>query len=178
MLRKIVSYGAVAGLAVGVPLFGLTVGLNGHPPLRYGVLIGYLTMLLALSTVFMAIKRHRDDALGGVIRFWPALALGLAISLVASVFYVMAWEAALAVTGMDFGGDYASALIAQEKAKGVSPQALARFTAEMEQFKRQYANPLFRLPMTLAEIFPVGVVVSLVSAALLRNNRFLPAQRG
>ena len=79
---------------------------------------------------------------------------------------------------MDDAGDYAKALIIEQQAKGASAEALAKFTTEMEQFKQQYANPLFRLPMTLAEIFPVGVLVSLVSAALLRNSRVLPARRG
>ena len=176
MLRRIVRYGVVAGLIVGVPLFGLTVALNGHPPLRYGALIGYTTMLIALSTVFVALKRHRDVDLGGVIRFWPAFALGLGISLVAGIIYVAAWEAALAVTHSDFAATYANTLIENEKAKGVTGEALAKLVAGMEQFKAQYRNPLYRLPMTFAEIFPVGVLVSLVSAALLRNSRFLPAR--
>ena len=68
-------------------------------------------------------------------------------------------------------------LIDEQKAKGVSGDALVKFTAEMEKFKTDYANPLFRLPMTFAEIFPVGLLVSLVSAGLLRNSRFLPARR-
>lgn len=178
MFRLMVFYGCIAGLVVGIPLFGLAVALNGHPPLKYGVALGYLTMLVALSAVFLAVKRHRDDDLGGVIRFWPALGLGLGISLVASIFYVLAWEAALAVTGMDFAGEYAKSLIAQQQAQGASAEALARFTAEMEEFKRQYAQPVYRVPMTLAEIFPVGVLVSLISAALLRNSRFMPARRG
>ena len=46
----------------------------------------------------------------------------------------------------------------------------------MDAFKIQYADPLFRLPMTFVEIFPVGVLVSLISAGLLRNRRFLPAR--
>ena len=74
--------------------------MPGRPPLPYGVALGYLIMLVALSTVFVAIKRRRDTALGGAIRFWPAFGMGLAISLVASLFYVVAWEAALTVTGM------------------------------------------------------------------------------
>lgn len=106
----------------------------------------------------------------------PALALGLGISIVAGVIYVAAWEATQALAHMDFAGDYSRALIAQQKAKGVSGQDLAQFTAEMEKFKVQYANPLYRWPMTFAEIFPVGVLVSLVSAVLLRNSRFLPAK--
>ena len=177
MLSRVVRYGLVAGLIVGVPLFGLTVALNGLPPTRYGAVIGYTTMLIALSAVFVAIKRHRDVDLGGVIRFWPALGLGLGISLVAAIIYVAAWEAALAVIHSDFAGTYANALIEQEKAKGVSGEALAKFIAEMERFKTQYKNPLYRLPMTFAEIFPIGVLVSLVSAGLLRNSRFLPARR-
>lgn len=176
MIRKIFSHGALAGLIVGLPLFGITVAMNGHT-LKYGVVLGYLTMLIALSLVFVAIKRTRDVDLGGVIRFWPAFGLGLAISAVASVFYVIAWEAALAVTGMDFAGDYAKVLIAEQQAKGVSGEALAEFIAGMEEFKAQYANPLYRVPMTLAEILPVGLLVSLVSAGLLRNSGFMPLRR-
>ncbi|MEP7043007.1 MAG: DUF4199 domain-containing protein [Dokdonella sp.] len=177
MLRKILSYGVVAGLIVGVPMFCLTVWMKDHPPAAYGMVIGYLTMLIALSTVFVAIKRHRDTDLGGVIKFWPAFGLGLGISVVASVLYVLAWEAALAFTQMDFGSAYANMLIEQKKASGVSGEALAKFSAEMERFKVEYANPLYRLPMTFTEIFPVGLLVSLAAAGLLRNSRFLPVRR-
>jgi len=177
MFRKILVYGTIAGLIVGVPLSVLVVTQKGHDEPN-GLLIGYATMLVALSTVFIAIKRYRDVDRGGVIGFWPALGMGLGISIVAGIFYVAAWETAVAVTHLDFASSYAAALIAQKKASGVSGAALAKFVAEMEQFKVQYANPLDRLPMTFAEIFPVGVLVSLVSAGLLRNSRFLPVRRG
>jgi Protein of unknown function (DUF4199) len=176
MFRKILSYGLVAGLIVGIPLSLLTA--FNHIGGSYGMVIGYSTMLIALSTVFAAIKRHRDVELGGVIKFWPAFGMGLGISVVASVVYVLAWELTVAVTHLDFANEYAKSLIAQQQAKGVSGEALAKFTAQMEQFKSNYANPLYRLPMTFIEIFPVGVLVSLVSAGLLRNSRFLPARRG
>jgi len=176
MFGKTLSYGAVAGLIVGVPLFAVSVAMNGHPSSPYGVVFGYLTMLIALSAVFVAVKRHRDADLGGVIRFWPAFGLGLGISVVAGVIYVLAWEAALAVTHMDFAGEYAGALIEQQKAKGVTGEALIKFIADMERFKWDYANPFYRLPMTFAEIFPVGLLVSLISAGLLRNSRFFPAR--
>lgn len=158
-------------------MFALMVALEGWPPLTYGMLIGYTTMLIALSTVFVAIKRKRDVDGGGVIRFWPAFGLGLGISAVAGLLYVLAWEAALAVTQVDFIGVYSDAIIARERAGGASPQALAELRAEMAGFRESYANPLFRLPMTFSEIFPVGILVSLVSAALLRNSRFLPTRR-
>ena len=176
MLRYILIYGVVAGAVVGAPLSILTLSLSGQAMMHYGMLIGYLIMLVALSAIFLAIKRHRDVDLGGVIKFWPALALGLGVSVVAGVVYVIAWEASCAIAHADFAGAYAQSMIADQQAKGVSGAALARFRAEMDQFKVQYANPLYRWPMTFAEVFPVGVIVSLVSAGLLRNSRFMPAR--
>lgn len=41
--------------------------------------------------------------------------------------------------------------------------------------RNQYANPLFRFPMTFGEIFPVGLLITLISAAVLRNLKVLPA---
>lgn len=178
MLRTILKYGVIAGLVVGgFELVTFTV-FSGMPPLKYGMLIGYTTMLIALSAVFVGIKRHRDVDRGGAIGFWPALGIGLGISFIAGIFYVIAWEAVQAMTHMDFATSYSNAIIVSEKAKGASAESLAKLGAEMEAFKVQYANPMFRLPMTFAEIFPVGVLVSLVSAGLLRNSRFLPARRG
>ena len=178
MLKKILPYGLVAGLIAGTTLSASTIYMMGHTTSSaWGMAVGYLMMLLALSLVFVAIKRHRDEAFGGVIRFWPAFGMGLGISAVAGVCYVLIWETAQAITHMDFASDYARMLIEQKKAEGLSGEALAAFSAEMEQFKLQYANPLFRLPMTFAEIFPVGVLVSLVSAALLCRSTFWPAAR-
>lgn len=177
MLRIILSYGLIAGLIVGIPMFVLGIAMQGSPPPSWGMLFGYTTMLIALATVFIAVKRRRDHDLGGVIGFWPAFALGLGISFVASIVYVLAWEAVVAMTQMDFADEYAKMLIEQRKAEGVSGEALAKFTAEMDAFRKDYANPLFRLPMTFSEIFPVGLLVSLVSAGLLRNRRFLALKR-
>ena len=111
-----------------------------------------------------------------------ALAVALAAiviigALVAGVFYVVAWEGVQAVMQMDFATSYGNAMVEQARARGADAADIARMQAEMDAFKAQYANPLFRLPMTFAEIFPVGVLVSLVSAALLRNPRFLAARR-
>jgi hypothetical protein len=175
MLRKILTYGIVSGLIVGAMMFGTTMTLSDHG--TSGMVIGYLTMLIALSLVFLAIKRHRDADLGGVIRFWPAFGLGLGVSFVASVLYTLSWEATVAVLHLDFANTYANSVIERQKAAGIGADALAKLTAEMEHFKTMYANPLYRLPMTFAEIFPVGVLVSLISAALLRNSRVLPARR-
>lgn len=178
MFRTLLLWGTVAGLIVGSILFGTTVAMADDPPsMGIGMAIGYTSMLIALSAIFVGVKRHRDEALGGVIRFWPAFGMGLGISVVAGVFYVLAWEAALAVTGLDYGAKFAEHLIAQRRAEGASAAELAKLVAEMKAFSVQYADPLYRMPMTFTEIFPVGVLVSLISAALLRRSSFLPARR-
>jgi len=177
MLKTILTYGAIGGVIVGVPMLAMALVMDGHPPLAWGMAIGYATMLIALSTVFLGIKRQRDTSGGGVIAFWPALGMGLAISLIAAVFYVGTWELTQAVTGGGFARDYADAMIAKKQAAGASAAEIEAFRAQMAGFAVQYANPLWRLPMTFAEIFPVGVLVSVISAALLRNSRFLPARK-
>ncbi len=176
MFRNILKYGVLAGLVVGGVNFSMILALDGRPPIENGLLIGYATMLLALSAIFVGIKRHRDVELGGVIRFWPAFGMGVAISLIASVFYLVAWELSQAITGADFAEAWSKYTIEQARAQGQSAAAIAKMSAEMAEFKLQYAKPWFRLPMVFAEIFPVGVLVSLVSAGLLRNPRFLSAR--
>lgn len=177
MLRKILIYGAIAGLVAGVVLSITTLGMGHNMSPAYGMALGYASMLVALSAVFVGIKRYRDAEGGGVIGFWPALGMGLAISFVAGILYVLVWELAQAITQIDFAESYGNAMIAREQAKGVSAEVLAKVTADMARFKLQYADPLYRLPMVFAEIFPVGILVSLVSAGLLRNPRILPARR-
>ena len=177
MWRDIVKYGVIAVLVVGVSMIASFWATDGQMPHGWlGMAVGYATMLVAFSAVFVGIKHQRDVAGGGVIRFWPAFGMGLGISFIAALFYVGAWELVQATIVKDFAGSYGASVIAAEKAKGIDPAALAKLTADMEAFKTQYANPLFRLPMTFAEIFPVGVLVSLVSALVLRNPRVLPAR--
>ena len=176
MLKTILAYGVAAGLIAGVPLTIFSLTVSGGQIMQWGLLVGYTLMLVAFTTIFVAIKRRRDGPGGGVIRFWPAFALGLGITVVASLIYVTAWEIGEGLSGADFASVYSEAMIAQQRAAGASAEALARSAAEMDDFRRSYADPLFRLPMVFAEIFPVGILVSLVAAGLLRNSRFLPAR--
>ena len=80
MLRTILKYGVIAGLVVGGFMVGTVAAFSGMPPLKYGMLIGYTTMLIALSAVFVGIKQHRDVDRGGVIGFWPAFGVGLGVT--------------------------------------------------------------------------------------------------
>src|SRR4030095_14751701 len=132
-------------------------------------------MLVALPFIFVGVKRYRDVERGGVIKFGAAFALGLAIAGAAGLAYVAVWEVYLAMTDYAFMDQYIAGIIRARQAEGIAPAALAEEMAQLGALRANYANPLFRIPMTFLEIFPVGLLVSLVSAALLRNPRLLPA---
>jgi hypothetical protein len=173
MINIAFLFGTIGGLIVSA---GMLVGIivlpeHGGASLWYG----YLTMLLAMSMIFFGVKRYRDTAGGGVIKFLPALMLGLGIAVVAGVIYVLAWEVYEAATNYRFADSYMNAVIAAKRAAGGSGPALDATIAQMQTFKTNYANPLYRMAMTFTEIFPVGVLISLISAAILRNSKVLPA---
>jgi hypothetical protein len=174
MTRTVLTYGLIAGLISIVGIIASMSISDGHG--ASSLLIGYLIMLVALSSILVGVKQHRDRDLGGVIRFWPALGMGLAIALVASLAYVAVWELYLAATHYSFAEGYAAQTLASKRAAGVTGAAYQQAVAEMEAFKRQYADPLYRMPMTFVELFPIGLLVALVTAALVRNAKFLPAR--
>ncbi len=174
MLRAMVIYGVVSGvLVILAMLAGIISG--GNASFFASEYFGYLIMLIGMSMIFVGIKRHRDIELGGVIHFLPAFGMGLGIAAIAAVMYVAVWEAYLASTDFRFIHDYTAGLIEAKQADGADARTMAAFAAEMEELKASYAKPLQRLPMTFMEIFPVGFTISLISAALLRNPKILPA---
>lgn len=171
MTRTILTYGLISGAIIILGMIG-TIVLSA----QHSLWLGYLIMLVGLSAILLAVKSHRDKALGGVIKFWPAFLLGLGVAVVAGIAYVAIWEGYLAITHYRFMDDYTASILAAKKAEGLSGAAYDKLVAEMATMKRNYANPLYRMPMTFTEIFPVGALVALVSAALVRNPRFLPAR--
>ncbi|HEX2140087.1 MAG TPA: DUF4199 domain-containing protein [Woeseiaceae bacterium] len=170
MQRIILIYGAGAGLAVILSVILGVLLSGGEDAPRLQEWLGYLVMLIALSLVFVGIRRYRDEHLGGVIRFGTAILVGLGIAAVAGVIYVVVWEIYLAMTDYAFINEYTRAVIAEQQAQGVTGTELQAVSEQMQTLKAQYANPLFRLPMTFLEIFPVGALIALISAAILRGR--------
>jgi uncharacterized membrane protein len=173
MARTMLIYGLISGAVIIAVSILFLVNGSGH---HSSVWLGYLVMVVGLSSILVGVRQYRDRTLGGVIRFWPALGLGLGIAVVASVVYVAVWEAYLAFSHYNFMDEYAASVLAHKRAAGVTGAAYQKAVAEVEQMRAVYANPLTRFAMTFIEIFPVGLVIAVISAALLRNPRFLPAK--
>lgn len=175
MTRTILTYGLIAGLVAITGILGtIWMSEDSHG----NVWLGYLIMLVALSSILVAVKQYRDNVLGGVIKFRTAFLLGLGIAAVAALAYVVVWEIYLAATGYRFMPEMVAQTLAAKRAEGVTGEAYAQMAAEMEAMAKAYEHPLYRLPMTAVEILPVGLLVALVSAGLLRMPGFLPARSG
>ncbi len=173
MGRIILVYGLIGGAVVAA---GMLLAINLVPKGgAAGMAAGYLSMLVALSTVFVGVKRYRDVEGGGVIRFWPAFGMGLAIAGVAGLAYVLAWEIYMWATDYSFMANYSAQYLADLRAEGASEAAIAKARIAMDKLTVDYANPLIRMPYTFLEILPVALLVALISAAVLRNPRTLPA---
>ena len=175
MTKTITTFGLIAGAVIVLSvLLSLAIDTSSTHMAALEWL-GYAVMILAFSVIFVAIKGYRDKELGGVISFGMAFKVGIGITLIASLIYVVAWEINLAVTDYAFIEDYTQSIIDSRAADGASAEELAALTEEMDTMKAQYSRLLFRLPMTFLEIFPVGLLITLLSAAVLRNSRALPA---
>lgn len=173
MGRIIAVYGVIAGVIVAIGMFININFIASHGAM--GMVAGYLSMLVALIFVFVGVKRYRDVDLGGVIGFWKALGVGLGIGLVASVFYILGWELYMWQTGGTYLTDYIAQTVEDMRAAGTPAAEIAKFSADMGAMAERYKNPLFRMALTLTEILPVALLVSIVSAALLRRSSFMPA---
>lgn len=175
MLRYAFVYGGLSGaIIIGVMTFCFY--LSGNKGAATSMWLGYLVMILMLSLIFVGVKRYRDKENGGVIRFWPALGLGLAMAAVAGAAYALVWEAYLAAIDYTFIESYTAGVIEMKKAKGLHGAALQAEIDKMAAFAESYANPFFRIPVSFLELFPVGLVVALISAAILRNPKAFPAR--
>lgn len=169
MKKTIWTYGLISGgiLIAAVVIGTMVIGDTGEG----GEIFGYTTMVLAFLMVYFGIRSYRDNVGHGVISFGRAFGVGIGITAIACVCYVAAWEVVYHKYFPDFQDKYAAAALAKAKASGATEQQLAEKTKQMEQFKAMYKNPFMNVAMTFVEPFPVGFVITLVCAGVLRKKR-------
>jgi len=174
MTKIVVIFGLISG-AIAAALMWILVGVvqTGAVDFDNAMMWGYATMIIALSLVFFGIKSYRDNN-GGRITFFKGLQVGILISLISAVCYAASWEVYNRTGGQEFMDKYTAYYLDKMKKNGASDVEVEKARVEGEQFMELYKKFYIRFPMTLMEILPVGVVVTLVSAALLRKREMLP----
>jgi hypothetical protein len=175
-MRKIVIvYGLIAGAIAAVLMWLLvTFVKNERIDFDNAVIWGYATMIVALSLVFFGIKSYRDNN-GGRISFLRGLQIGILISLIAAVCYAVSWEIYYPTGGQQFIEKYTAYHLDKMRKDGASEAEVEKARVEGEQFMELYKNLPVRFAFSLIEILPVGIIVTLLSAFLLRKKEVLPA---
>jgi hypothetical protein len=168
MKRIVLTFGLISGAilatmtAVMIPLC-----MSGVVDFDQSEIVGYTSMVLSFLLVFFGIRSYRQNVGGGAITFAKAFKVGILITLVACAVYVISWEIVYFNFVPDFADKYAAHTINRMRAKGATTAAIEATRQEMVRFKELYANPIINIGITFLEVFPVGLVVTLVSAGIL-----------
>lgn len=168
MKKIVIVSGLIAGLILAIVMFTSLYLFDDH--FSYGMLIGYSSMLLAFSLIFVAVKTWRDKYNNGIISFGKAFKIGLFISLIASSMYVLAWTIEYYFFIPDFMDQYTAHIINKAKADGASAAEILKQTTDMARFKEMYKNPVMMALLTYTEVLPVGLLISLICAFILRRK--------
>lgn len=175
MTRIVLIFGLIAGAVAGLQMWILMTAVNtGSLDFDSGAVVGYATMIIAFSLVFFGIKSYRDNN-SGRISFLKGVQVGILISIIAAFCYAVCWELYYPKIGDEFMQKYTTYYLDKMKADGASDAEIETARVEGEQFVEMYKNFFVRFSFSLIEILPVGIIVTLVSAALLRKRELLPA---
>lgn len=170
MKRIVLTFGLISGAILSAMMFATLpfiekIGFNN------GMVIGYTTMVLAFLLVFFGIRSYRETVGGGQISFGKAMGIGLLIVAIAGVCYVVTWEIIYHKFLPDFGDKYAAHAIENLRNSGKPPAEVDKEIADMKRMMALYnSNILFNLAITFLEPLPVGLVMTLISALILRKR--------
>lgn len=174
MKKTILTFGLISGVLSSLMMIS-TVPFLEKIGTDKGLIVGYTTIVASFLLVFFGIRSYRDNISDGQITFGRAFAIGICITLISCIFYVLTWEVLYFKFLPHFMDNYGAQAIAQLKASGASAAAVQAKVEELRKFKESYRNPLYNAAMTFIEPFPVGLVITLLSAAILRRKARSPA---
>jgi len=125
---------------------------------------------------FVRVVDYREVVRGCLIIFVGVIGAGVLMMLVSCACYVAMWEVLVATVEKNFAHDYATSMVKRAQNSGLQGAALEAKLAEVRRFEETYSNPLYRMAMTLLEPLPVGIVLALVTAGVLRREPGLPGE--
>jgi Protein of unknown function (DUF4199) len=174
MKKTILTFGLISGIVISVLMIA-TVPFGDRLGIGHSYLVGYTTMILAFLLVYFGIRSYRDNLGDGHISFGKAFVIGISITLISSLCYVVTWEIIYFKFMPDFMDKYGAYAIQKLQASGASSAAIQAKVEEIKRYKVLEDNPLTNAAITFIEPFPVGLIITLASAAILRRKPKLQA---
>lgn len=171
MNKSVLTLGAISGFSLVILIFATMPFMGNEISFELAEVLGYLSMILALApTIFVGIKSLRDKEQSGIITFAGGLKSGLLITLIASLIHTAGWMVYLNTSDSNFMESYYQQSVENLKNSDQSEEEINEQIANMESFKELYKNPFVQIGVTFLEVFPVGLLISLIAAAILRKQ--------
>ena len=168
MTSIVVIFGLISGL-ISALMIVLTTPFMERMGFDVAEILGYTTLVASFLLVFFGIRRYREQA-GGTMTFTRGFTVGILITLISSCIYVATWLTVSQRMAPDFAEKYKAHLLQKERAAGATDAEIEATLAQMRYYENIYANPLGRVAITFLEPFPIGLLVTVISAAVLRRK--------
>ncbi len=169
MMKTVLKFGLISGALCSL-MMAATIPISDKIGFDRSEFVGYSIIVLSFLLVFFGVRSYRNTAGNGQISFGKAFAVGISITLVTCICYVVTWEILYYNFLPGFMEKYTAYALAKAKASGASPAAIQAQMQKLQRYKELYDNPLFNAAVTFLEPFPIGLAVSLISAIGLRNT--------
>ena len=170
MKKTVLTFGLIAGLIISVLMDGSLLLANKIGSGHNSMLLGYTMMVASFLLIYFGIRSYRDNNLSGQITFGRAFACGILIALITTVFYVATWEILYFNFIPHFMDSYFAAEIQKVQSSGLDAATTAARVAAIEHSQQSYQNPFVNMAYTFMEPLPVGLIMTLISAAILRRK--------
>ncbi len=174
MKKTVLTFGIIAGVMISV-LMGGSLLIANKIGNTHSMLLGYTMMVASFLLIYFGVRSYRDNSLAGQISFGRAFACGILITLITTVFYVAMWEVLYFNFMPHFMDSYFAAQIHKVQASGLDPATTAAQVAAIQHSQQLYQNPFVNMAYTAIEPLPVGIIITLISAGILRKKSPTPA---
>jgi hypothetical protein len=165
MKKIILIFGSVIGAILSINAIAHMNMIYSNPDYKANDVLGYASLVIIFSLIYFGVRNYRNSRLGGKIGFPKAFKTGALICLVASTVYVIIGLLYYYLFVPDFIDVFTEYMIRNSPAEEVETT-----TAQMENFKEMYKNPLFVILITYAEVLPIGMIVALLSALIVKKK--------
>jgi hypothetical protein len=169
MKKTVLTFGLISGLIITV-FMGGSLLLADKIGSGHSMALGYTIMVASFLLIYFGIRSYRDNDLAGQISFGRAFTCGILITLITTICYVVMWEVLYFNFMPHFMDGYFAAQIHKVQSSGLDLATIATQVAAIQRSAQLYQNPFVNMAYTFIEPFPVGLVITLVSAAILRRK--------
>lgn len=169
-MKKIVfTYGLISGAILGLMLVITGLFCGGESFARYGMLIGYASMVVSFSLIFFAIRTYRQQH-ENVISFGRAFGIGMLVLLIAAIIYVIAWALVYHFLIPDFVDKMAAGELAKLQEAHAGAAEIQKLNGQMDTIREAYKSPVLFSLLTFIEPLPAGIVITLICSLILRKK--------